>query len=156
MIHVRPAVSGDADHLAPRLRPADLREIEAVTAESPRAVLASGIAASSPCFAVEKRAAEGAEVIAVFGVVPDKVPGSGAVWLLGSEALVREPLFFLRASRKWMARLASEYPLLRAVIDPRNEIHLRWLRSCGFSLRSVLPNFGTLGLTFYELSLSEA
>ncbi len=66
MTKVRLARFGDAAHLAPRLREADLQEIKANLGEDPPTVLARGIAESDPCYAV----LNGEDIpIALFGVV---------------------------------------------------------------------------------------
>lgn len=148
MLLVRDATLEDAPRLAPRLRPADLREVSAVTRLPVVDVLRSGIAASVPCHTVMKVGDDCP--LAIFGVVPDKAPGSGAVWLLGRDEIVSEPLFFLRASRGWVERLQGRYATLRVVIDARNDVHLAWLRWCGFSLRRTLARHGVEGLPFHE------
>jgi hypothetical protein len=142
-VQVRRAVCADADLLAPRLRHADAREIEAVTSLSHAAALAAGVGASRPCYTI---VTQGDHPIGLFGVQPAG-RSIGTVWLLGSEELVESPLLFLRKSRRWLARLHQSCATLRAVADARNEVHLRWL-ACGFAHHRA-PSAGR-PLPFYD------
>jgi hypothetical protein len=151
MLQVRDATPDDAQRLAPRLRAADLREIRAMTRQPPVDVLRGGILASDPCHAV---VGEDGAPVAVFGVVPDRAVGSGALWLLGADEIVATPYLFLRESRAWIERLLARYETLRVVIDARNDVHVKWLGWCGFSLRRTLPRHGVERRTFYELARS--
>jgi hypothetical protein len=149
VIHVRPADPADADALAPRLRAADRRELEATLGRvSPSVVLRRGVEASDPCFAV---VASGA-VVALFGVVPtarDREVGS--VWLLGSDDFAARPAFIVRSSKAWLATLHERYRVLVNHVDARNEVHIRWLRWCGFVFVRRIERFGAMGLPFYEV-----
>jgi hypothetical protein len=148
MIHVRPADLLDADALAPRLRSADRREIEAAVGASPHAVLRHGVQASDPCHAV---VADGA-VLALFGVVPvPESPHAGTVWLLASTDFAGQASFIVRSSRAWIARLHEQYRVLANYVDARNEVHIRWLRWCGFVFVRRVERFGAMGLPFYEV-----
>ena len=58
-------------------------------------------------------------------------------------------LFFLRESRKVVNLLNHKYKLLWNYVDCRNELHLRWLKWCGFKfLRKI--NYGVNQKPFYE------
>ncbi|MFO0759483.1 MAG: hypothetical protein U0359_23530 [Byssovorax sp.] len=145
---MRPAERDDADFLAPRLRPADRREISAALGMEPRMVLRRGVQASNPCYAV----VEGTIVFALFGVVPyARDPEIGSVWLLASERLAAHPAFVVRSSKVWIGRLHEHYRVLTNYVDARNEVHLRWLRFCGFTFVRRIERFGALGLPFYEV-----
>lgn len=148
MIHVRPAEPADADALAPRLRPADRREIEAALGMDPTVVLRRGVQASNPCHAV----VEDGAVLALFGVVPvARIPENGAVWLLASEDFAVRSSFIVRSSKAWIARLHERYRVLTNYVDARNEVHVRWLRWCGFDFVRRIERFGAMGLPFYEV-----
>jgi len=134
LLAVRAAGTRDAEALAPRLRAADLREVAAATGQRPLDVLARGVASSDPALAA----------------VPDG-EGSGVVWLLGSDELVRRPAFFLRTSRRWLERLHERYRRLWNFVDARNEVHLRWLRWCGFSVIRTVAEHGIEGRPFHEV-----
>lgn len=148
-MYVRPAETIDADVLAPRLRPADRGEIEAALGlVSPAAVLRGGVEASVPCFAVVTHGA----VVALFGVVPiARLPETGSVWLLASEDFAARPRFIVRLSKIWLARLHEHYRVLTNYVDARNQVHIRWLRWCGFVFVRRIERFGAMGLPFYEV-----
>ncbi len=121
MIHVRPFEPADAGALAPRLRAADLRELEAATGERPLDALERCTRSSDPCFSVVD-----GQVIAVFGVVPDG-PERGIVWMVGSDEIASRAVPFARIMRPWVGRLQERYRILWNVADARNVVHLRWL-----------------------------
>lgn len=149
MTYVRSADPCDADLLAPRLRLADRSEIEAVVGSiSPTVVLRRGVESSTPCFAV---VANGS-VLALFGVVPiARLPETGSVWLLASEDFAARPAFIVRSSKAWLAQLHERYRVLTNFVDARNEVHIRWLRWCGFVFVRKIERFGAMGLPFYEV-----
>jgi len=146
---VRSAELADADALAPLLRPADRREIEAALAMSPAVVLRHGVWASDPCYAIVEEEA----VLALFGVVPAaRNPEAGSVWLLASEGFATHGLVIARWSKAWVAKLHERYRVLGNYVDARNEVHLRWLRWCGFTVVRRIERFGVMGLPFYEVT----
>jgi hypothetical protein len=148
VLSVRPARPGDAGRLAPELRIEDLREITASVEEPPHEVLERGVLESDPCYAVIDRAGS---VVALFGVVPD--PGdtqTGRIWLLGSSQLVARTFFFIRNSRQWVETIQRRYAVLWNWVDARNEVHIRWLKWCGFTQTSVDETYGVEGRPFFE------
>lgn len=153
MIRVRPARPDDAAALAPRLRAADLQEIHAVTLQTPHEVLLGGIACSDPCHTVVD---DDDRPLAVFGVVPGQDAGTGVIWLLGSDELVSRPRTFLKSSRAWIGTLLERYHTLSNVIDARNEVHVRWLRWCGFEIGRTIENHGVERRPFHEFARTSA
>jgi hypothetical protein len=148
MLQIRPADLADAVALAPRLRAADRREIEAGLAKSADGVLRYGVLASDPCHAV----VEDGTVLALFGVVPKaSAPDVGVVWLLASEELAAHALSIVRSSKTWIARLQERFRVLTNFVDARNEVHIRWLQWCGFEFVRRVERFGAMGLPFYEV-----
>ncbi len=149
MIQIRPAEPRDAAALAPRLRSADRREIQAALGStSPTDVLRRGVYASDPCFAV---VANGS-VVALFGVVPiARLPETGSVWLLASDDFAARPAFIVRSSKAWLTTLHERYRVLTNYVDARNEVHIRWLRWCGFTFVRRIERFGAMGLPFHEV-----
>jgi hypothetical protein len=148
MIQTRPAQDGDAFELAPKLRAADLQEIEANLGEDPLIVLERSIAISNPCYAVVD---EADNPMALFGAAPDTGDAeTGMVWLLGSNELVAHPFYVLRNSRKWVEKLHQCYKVLWNCVDARNEVHIRWLKWCGFEFIRLIEQYGVEQRPFYE------
>lgn len=149
-IRIRLARAGDADGLAPRLRAADLQEIKANVGADPLVVLERGVAESDPCYALVDG---GGRPLALFGAVPDPDCAEvGRVWLLGSDELARQRFFVLRNSREWIERLHQRYRVLWNFVDARNEVHIRWLKWCGFTFVRLVEKYGAEQLPFYEVS----
>ncbi len=148
MIRARPARPEDAAALAPLLRAADRREIEAADGLDPALVLAEGIAGSDPCHAV----VDGDRILALFGVTPSADdPEVGMVWLLGSDELVARGTLVARRSRAYLALWHQRYRVLWNMVDARNEVHLRWLRWCGFTVVGRVEHHGAEQRPFYEV-----
>lgn len=143
-LEVRPSVLEDARLLAPRLRQADLAEIQAHSGSDPRLVLERGIRTSKPAMTVMH---DGVPAM-IFGVVPcggllDEAgvhdwPESqpmvdGSIWLLGSDAISIFSRQFLRHSRTWTTEVSSSYSCVGNIVDMRNYVHVRWLKWLGFT-----------------------
>jgi hypothetical protein len=144
MLHVRAAELEDADELAPKLRKADLQEIQAATGLPPQQVLQVGVEYSAPaCTVIDSSG----EVVGMFGVEPG-APQTGVVWLLGSDALGTRQ--FIRECRTWLRGLHATYPLLYNYIDKRNTLHIRWLRYMGFTFIAEHPQHGYEQRPFLE------
>ena len=148
MLNVRKAKMEDAASLAPALRMADRREIQAMTGETPYAALTRSIMWSNPCYAIVDHTER---VIALFGVAPDiNQAGVGSIWLLGSPEIARHSMHFLRHSRTWVDRLQEKYMTLWNYVDARNKMHIRWLKWCGFVFLKKVQDHGVEHRPFYE------
>ena len=69
----------------------------------------------------------------------DILSGTGAPWLLGSNAIERHYRHFLRGSLFWVGKMRAEYRLLRNVVAADNAISVRWLEWLGFDLSEPVP-----------------
>lgn len=68
----------------------------------------------------------------MFGVGDINVlAGVGAVWLLGTDAVERHQMRFLRESKRWHSQLLADYVVLRNFVDERNSVSIRWLTWLG-------------------------
>lgn len=154
-INIRSARIADAQQLASALRAPDRREIRAATGRSPLAVLRDGIAASNPSYAI---VSGGHQIAAIFGVVPDKLcADSGRIWLLGSDLVSRHRLTLLRLSGSWLQHLHQRYRVLWNYVDIRNQLHIRWIRLCGFEFLRRVDHYGFESRPFYQFqSVREA
>lgn len=143
---VRPARLEDASALAPRLRKADLQEIDAGSGLDPVKALEASLGASERAFAVELASGE---VVAIFGVAKTSEAKLGAVWMVGADSIASIRFLFLRRSREWLKELSNGFQLLGNLVDARNTLHIEWLRWLGFRfLRRA--SIGRGGETFIE------
>jgi hypothetical protein len=140
--------AGDECDLAPRLRLADLQEIQATTTESPIDVLRTGAWWSRPSVTI---IGNHGFVAGIFGVVPQE-DGSGVVWMLGSDELTKPPLSrqFIRECRTFVKIIGRGYTELHNVIDERNTVHRRWLEWLGFEFTNRIPEYGVEHRPFLE------
>jgi len=137
----RQSVYDDCIYLAPRLRFEDKREILDATGFPPLNGLTHSFVSSEISFTITDK--ENIPV-GMFGVNKD-----GAIWLLATNEIHRIRFSFLRESRKVVDVLNNKYPKLWNYVDCRNELHLRWLKWCGFKfLRKI--NYGVSQKPFYE------
>ena len=70
----------------------------------------------------------------MYGVVPtdDK---TGLIWMLGSKGLKKiNYITVLKENRILIEKMNKIWPHLWNIIDSRNELHLKWLKWCGFTI----------------------
>lgn len=131
MGYVREYRDGDAEYLAPKLRERDLQEIHAVSGLEPLPALLLCVRVSEVLCTIvgsDERPA------GMFGVSPiDEI--AGAVWLLGTDELVKPPLRrqFLSEGLRYLDKLHTYRELLCNVVDERNTVHVRWIKWMGFT-----------------------
>lgn len=132
----------DLTYLSLHLRYEDQREVEALGHTVEKA-LALGYGNSTICRSIIDNRGR---VVGIYGVVPlsDKC---GQVWMLGTEGLVKIKTAFLKQSRSEVNGMNNVYPHLCNFIDSRNEVHLKWIKWCGFKIlgEKVINN-----VKFYE------
>lgn len=145
MITIRPSVVADAVSLADRLRPEDKEEVLAAGSISPLASLVTGVMVSRPCFTVLE---DGTPQV-MLGVVPSTEPEVGYVWLLASDIITRKPVTFMRQTQGWLDLFHQDYPILTNAVDARNTVHIKWLRSVGFTFIDTKPGHGPGSLPFH-------
>ena len=137
----RQSIYEDCIYLAPILRFADKREILDGTGMPPYNALVKGYVSSEVCFTIVDK--ENTPV-GMFGVSEN-----GAIWLLASDNIQKIRFSFLRESRKVVELLNQKYRTLWNYVDCRNELHLRWLKWCGFKFIRQLK-YGVNQKPFYE------
>jgi len=138
---IRKTISEDIDYLAPRLRYEDKREILDSVGQNPYQALRDGFNNSQICLTI----VDDKDIpVGMFGVGSE-----GNIWLLASPEIKRIRFSFLRESKKVVNLLNKKYQILWNYVDCRNNLHLRWLKWCGFSfLRKI--NYGVNQKPFYE------
>ena len=153
-LRFRQAQLGDAAVLGPILRTADRLEIQAYVGRDATETLRDGIVSSDPCWAVTD---EHDAPMALFGVVPDRdASRSGMIWLLGSDRLADHQFEVLRLSRHWIARLHERYDHFWNYIDVRNDVHVQWVRWCGFRFVQLVEHHGVEQRPFWRIERSRS
>lgn len=142
MIRIAPASREDAIWLSSRLRPEDIREIEAATGRTPEENVPLSFDISEECFTV--RSLNSDEPVAIYGVADDPNDASmGVVWLLATPRMSNVSRSFLRAAPKLLDHLAANYTRgLHNLVDTRNMLHIRWLQKTGFRIRGKVKHRG--------------
>ena len=119
----------DVCELAPNLRSEDKREVNTLGKTSEQALL-SGYLFGKVCRSIINNYGQ---VVGMYGVVPADNK-TGLVWMLGSNNLKKIKRPFLRESRTEVNGMNTLFPHLWNIIDSRNELHIKWIRWCGFKI----------------------
>lgn len=144
-LSVRRSIPADCEYLARHLRQPDHDEVKAVLGVvTPEALLFSMQHTERPYTIIDGDTPAG-----IFGVAPVE-PGVGAIWLLGTDALVHGKWRFLRESKKWMAQVSEGYHLLFNYVDERNDLHIRWIAWLGFTFINRHQHYGAEQRPFLE------
>ena len=121
----------DICELAPNLRYEDKREVETL-GHTPEQALGYANLSSTICRSIINPYGQ---VVGMYGVTPIQTSEiSGAVWMLGSKGLLKIKIPFLKESRSEVVGMNTIYPHLCNIIDSRNEVHLKWIKWCGFKI----------------------
>lgn len=128
---IRDSVPEDAQRLSGSLRPADLREINASLARTPKQALENGFAMSKINKTVVN---ENEDVIACFGIIQNPFnPDVGMPWFLSSSELEEHVFQLMRESAEWIESFHESFPVLWTVSHSGNIVHHRWLKWSGFN-----------------------
>jgi Type II secretory pathway, pullulanase PulA and related glycosidases len=130
-IEIVPARALHIRTIAKRMRQADRDEVLASSGKTPLEALRYSMRKSAFSWAVLVNGRP--EVM--FGVCNMSVlTDTGIPWLLGTDAIDRHYVAFLRQSAGCLAQLSARYPILRNFVDDRNVVSIRWLRWLGFTI----------------------
>lgn len=156
--HVRTALPSDAVELAPRLRAADLAEIEASTGGGALAALEKGyreslqpvtfMAGERPC------GLSGIVPMAQSGRAMGSVGPMGFIWLLGSSELTRDIRWFHKVTAELLEEHRGPWERLVSSVDERHVESLRWLEHLGFVQVGRSAHFGVGRLPFVHVELA--
>lgn len=121
------------------MRQADRDEVIAATGRDVLPVLFSSYRKSTICMVA---LIDGKPEV-IFGAGDLSIlTGLGAPWLLGSDAIERHRVEFLRQSVHWRDQLLRRYSMLRNIVDCRNRVAIRWLRWLGFEFSEPFDHRG--------------
>lgn len=130
-IRIVKASAAHIPSIARRMRQADRDEVYAYRALTPTGALISSLGQSASAWTA---VVDGRPEV-MFGVCDLNIlTGSGVPWLLGTNAVDRHYVPFLRRSIEWRNQLLARYSTLRNFVDDRNVVSKRWLKWMGFTL----------------------
>ena len=119
----------DICELASNLRYEDKREVNTL-GKTPEQSLMSGYLFGRVCRSIINNHGQ---VVGMYGVVPADNK-TGIIWMLGSDNLKKIKTSFLKESRTEVNGINTLFPHLWNIIDSRNELHIKWIRWCGFKI----------------------
>ncbi len=130
-IEIVPADRSHIRTIARRMRKADRDEVAAASGKTPLEALTFSFEKSS---IVMTALVDGRPEV-MFGAADINIlNGVAAPWLLGTVAVEKHSLIFLRHSVEWKRKLLERYSVLRNFVDDRNTVSTRWLKWLGFRL----------------------
>jgi len=141
--YMRIASLKDCEELGKNLRKADLQECQAYGNIDGLQALLIGYLNSNICISI----ADDKSVIAIFGICGE-INQPATIWMLASDRLSEISRKFLRENKKLIDYLNQQYPLLHNVCDARNDVHIKWLKWCGFTFINK-QNLGYQNKPFY-------
>ena len=132
-----PANRSALAHIAANMREADRAEVWAAGHRTPREALKRAMDLSAEAWLGY---ADNVPAVA-WGVAPASLLGeTGVPWLLGTEAIERHPLAFLRRCAGALDDLQRGFLVLRNLVDARNRLSIRWLGWLGFTIEPPIPH----------------
>ena len=143
--HFRLTTLEDIKYLAPRLRKEDKQEILAGSGLITYEALLKGFKNSAIVFTIFNSKNK---PVGIFGV-DDCGNGVGGIWLLATKDLTKIQIAFLKQCREVIQFLNTKYKILWNFVDCRNQLHIKWLKWCGFQFINK-KNYGVLNKPFYE------
>lgn len=135
----------DVKYLAPRLRKADKQEILASVGLAPYDALLQSFLNSTMCFTIVNTK----DVpVGIFGVT-NFSNNVGGIWAMATDELQKIKISFLKECQEVVKLFNRKYKILWNFVDCRNELHIKWLKWCGFTFINK-QKYGVLNKPFYE------
>lgn len=144
---VRPSTLEDCRFVADNMRTEDIAESWAASRLSPYDALCLSRNSSPVCLTLIEP--DTGNPAALLGVNVEADPMFGAIWLLGTPAIERFPITFLRHCKPMLSQLYDETrcEAFYNYTHKPNSVHHRWLKWLGFIfIREVIIN----DESFYE------
>lgn len=149
---IREARAEHLPALAQGLRLADADELWAASGMQPLDALRFGLHVSTHAWVWM---VDGAPAC-LFGVTaPSLISDCGLPWLMTTSAIERQPVEFLRGSRRVIAHMLTLYPRLEGYVDARYRVSIRWLRWLGVTLHDAEP-LGPQRMPFHRFDLERS
>ena len=137
---------GDLEYIAANLRPQDKEEVLLFGVE-PLQGLEVSVDLSTTCLTLVEPDGTPA---ALLGVTPQH-----KVWLLGTDAIDRHPMTFLRHSKPVLEQLFIGHPYLWNFVHKKNIVHIKWLEWLGFDFLPEVTWVGSKFLGFHKKNPKE-
>ncbi len=149
--YVRKATLEDLPYLVENLREADKKEIYASSGKTPQESLseAFGIPNIGIWVGVYKDSPE-----IIFGVSKHEIYDIGFPWMVCTDRLKDSPREFVSKCKKWVQGFSLQFPLLVNFVHAENELHIRWLKWCGFDFVELHNNYGYTQEPFWEFQMT--
>ena len=132
--------------IAERFRPEEALECMASWGEEPLVALTRSWLFSK---VAETCLAPDGLPLCVLGINEEKVDDWWEFWMLGTTDILKHKIKFLRTCRYYSKHLPM-YPRLRAHIDPRYELSIKWAKWLGCEILAPAP-YGKNGALFCEV-----
>lgn len=134
--NIRAATEEDAEYLSIRLKPMDLREIDAVSGRSALASLRSGVDGSEDCqvWTVDD------VPLCIYGVRKmSHLSDTGIAWLLSTEEIDKHAMKFGRECGKQLKKMMGNLKMIENYCHVENSKTIVWLRWLGFKFDKPAP-----------------
>lgn len=156
MFVMRNATVEDAMKIAPLLREVDKRELNALSAEDLKVTLVASVEASLVGEGFCTVCTVDDEYVAIFGVASANYTDDfgntiGCPWMLATDKLY-EPLcveHLHKVALEIVEEMNKHFLFLVNVIDERNTVSIKWLKSLGFIFQQRIPYFGYEHIPFW-------
>ncbi|MBL4860744.1 MAG: hypothetical protein JKX96_11240 [Acinetobacter sp.] len=134
--NIRSATEEDAEYLSTRLKPMDIREIDAVTGRGAIVVLKSGVIGSENC---RVGTVDGVP-LCVYGVRKmSHLSDTGIVWLLSTDEIDKHVMKFGRECGKELKKMMGNLRMIENYCHVENRKTIVWLRWLGFKFDKPSP-----------------
>lgn len=144
-MRIRKATPDDCLSLFPRLREQDRTEV----------ALSSGCTTEWPLLHSLKVSRETWVAVddndvpfCIYGVAG--VDGLGSPWMLATPEVYRYSKRLVKDGRKWIDEIQGLYPALFNFVHSENTASIAWLRSLGFTIGELVPDYGVAQAPFYH------
>jgi hypothetical protein len=127
VIKIRPARFADAEAILPLLRLHDQKTIERLGLD-PLSLLKRTFDNGSPIFV----ATNDGVPACMWGIEKKTLLSPWMLWMLTTSFVDKNPIRFLRESRRVMQKWSAEFGTIEGLVDSNFAVSVRWLRWLGF------------------------